>query len=863
MRRKRFVIAVLALLCIPALAVFNEKDLGKTLSVLRYELKQEYLRMSSDDNDMHSLDETQHQQMVDMIKRCNELSLMLYSQNKDYTFDMTYALKEVSSEYDLFNSGRLPYDRIVAELDGEIDRYTRLLEALRRLPAPGDVPPPLPDSLRADSLRRRPPAPAVPEVVDSLDTVSRKQAFLLDDDSRNDRDACIHYAEALLALYMQGKEMILTDSQHYESADARLRESYDYAQERYRAIQKKMFTQGQENYFEIIKHPGKYFRQAWHELKTKYSRHIGAETGVRSEWRGPVVFGFFLLVALCMLLSTLLSSIVVNVLMHYVKRLQTERFRNSKGLITALCGTALFLIAIAIVSGVTTNHFISQATRLLLVFCWMLVAIFASLLIRLRPAKFRVGMALYMPIILVGFVVICFRVMFVPNTVMNILFPPLLVACMFWQAGACRKYAKQTELTDEVVSYVSLVVLVVAMVMSCLGYIFLSLIVVMWWLFTLAIEETIIALYRIFHRVKERRIGARLEELRLQAEADFRKVHKGEFIRLTWLYDFCEDALLPVFAVVSLPLSVLLALQVFDLHEIFNNLYSANFFSFTNSEGMEILRLSASKIVLALCLFFIFKYLNYFAKSMFRDIKLRKIMQASGRTVIKDEEVNLTVANNVISILVWGTFVILLFLLFNIPTGAISIVFAGLATGIGLAMRDILNNFIYGIQLMSGRLRAGDWVECDGVRGKVSSVSYQSTQIETLDGAVISFLNTALFNKNFKNLTRSNPYEFTKIMVGVKYGTDIDKARQVLLDAVTPLQDVDATGTKIVDEKTGVYVTLEELGDNSVNLAVKQFVLVPMRNAYIASAREAIYKALGEAGIEIPFPQRDIHIINN
>ena len=399
--------------------------------------------------------------------------------------------------------------------------------------------------------------------------------------------------------------------------------------------------------------------------------------------------------------------------------------------------------------------------------------------------------------------------------------------------------------------------------MSCLGYIFLSLIVVMWWLFALAIEETIIALYRIFHHVKERRIGARLEELRLQAEADFRKIHKGEFIRLTWLYDFFESAVLPVFAVISLPLSVLLALQVFDLHEVFNNLYTADFFSFTNSGGMEILRLSASKIVLALCMFFVFKYINYFAKSMFRDIKLRNIMQASGRTVIKDDEVNLTVANNVISILVWGTFIIVLFLLFNIPTGAISIVFAGLATGIGLAMRDVLNNFIYGIQLMSGRLRAGDWMECDGIRGKVSSISYQSTQIETLDGAVISFLNTALFNKNFKNLTRSNPYEFTKIVVGVKYGTDIDKARQVLLDAVKPLQETDETGTKIVDEKTGVYVSVDDLGDNSVNLAVKQFVLVPQRNGYISRAREAIYKALNDAGIEIPFPQRDIHIINN
>ena len=577
----------------------------------------------------------------------------------------------------------------------------------------------------------------------------------------------------------------------------------------------------------------------------------------------PVVFAFFLIVALCIGLATLLSRLAVNILMKRVKLLRTDRFQKRKGLVTLLCGAALFLIAIAIVSGVTTNNFIVQASKLLLLFCWMLVAIFLSLLIRLRPARIRNGIGLYMPAIVVGFVAICFRVMFIPNTVMNVLFPPILVVCMFWQANACRKYAKMTELTDEVVSYITLVVLVVTSVMSCLGYIFLSLLIIMWWLFVLAIEETIIALYRIFHQVKERRIGARLEELRLQAEADFRKIHKGEFIRLTWLYDLVEDVILPVMAVVSLPLSVLLALRVFDLQEIFNNLYPAEFFSFTSSSGVDIVKLSASMIVLALCLYFVFKYIAYFAKSMFRDIKLRNIMQNSGKTSISDDEVNLTVANNVISILVWGIFTIVLFLLFNIPTGAISIVFAGLATGIGLAMRDVLNNFIYGIQLMSGRLRAGDWVECDGIRGKVSSVSYQSTQIETLDGAVISFLNTALFNKNFKNLTRSNPYEFTKIVVGVKYGTDIEKARRVLVEAMKPLQGTDDSGMKIVDEKLGVYVTVEEFGDNSVNIAVKQFVLVPQRNSYLAQAREIIYNALAEAGIEIPFPQRDIHIINS
>ena len=860
MKRKRFVIAILALLCIPALAVFNEKDLGNTLSVLRYELKQEYDRLSATGTEMQALDEEQHQQMVDMIKKYNELSLMLYSQNEDYTFDMTYALKEVSREYEQFNSGRMPYDQLVGGLDAEIDRYERLLESLRRLPAPGDIPQ-LPDSLRRDSLMRRPPV--IRERIDSLDTVSRKQAFLLDEESKDDRDACIFYAEALLNLYKEGKEQILTDSQHYESANERLKESYDYAQERYRVIQKRIFTQGQENYIEILTHPAKYLKQALHELRTKYSRRLDGNSGVRSEWRGPVVFAFFLLVAICIGLATLLSRLVVNILMKRVKRLRTDRFQKSKGLVTLLCGAALFLIAIAIVSGVTTNNFIEQASRLLLIFCWMMVAIFLSLLIRLRPARIRNGISLYMPAILVGFVAICFRVMFVPNTVMNVLFPPILVVCMFWQARACSKFAKLTELTDEVVSYITLVVLVVTSVMSCLGYIFLSLLIIMWWLFALAIEETIIALYRIFHQVKEHRIGAKLNALRLQAEADYRKVHKGEFIRLTWLYDLVEDVVLPVMAVVSLPMSVLLALRVFDLQEIFNKLYPAEFFSFTSSSGVDIVKVSASMIVLALCLYFVFKYIAYFAKSMFRDIKLRNIMQNSGKTSISDDEVNLTVANNVISILVWGIFIILLFLLFNIPTGAISIVFAGLATGIGLAMRDILNNFIYGIQLMSGRLRAGDWVECDGIRGKVSSVSYQSTQIETLDGAVISFLNTALFNKNFKNLTRSNPYEFTKIIVGVKYGTDIEKARQVLVEAMKPLQGTDDSGMKIVDEKLGVYVTIEEFGDNSVDIAVKQFVLVPQRNSYLARAREVIYNALKEAGIEIPFPQRDIHIINN
>ena len=77
---------------------------------------------------------SQHSRMVDMIKKCNELALMLYSQNPDCTLDMTYALGEVTREYEQFNTHKMPFDEIVSRFDLEMDRYSRLIESLRRLP---------------------------------------------------------------------------------------------------------------------------------------------------------------------------------------------------------------------------------------------------------------------------------------------------------------------------------------------------------------------------------------------------------------------------------------------------------------------------------------------------------------------------------------------------------------------------------------------------------------------------------------------------------------------------------------------------------------------------------------------------------
>ena len=164
---------------------------------------------------------------------------------------------------------------------------------------------------------------------------------------------------------------------------------------------------------------------------------------------------------------------------------------------------------------------------------------------------------------------------------------------------------------------------------------------------------------------------------------------------------------------------------------------------------------------------------------------------------------------------------------------------------------------------MGGRLKVGDWIECEGIRGRVSAINYQCVLVETIEGTEMSFLNTSLFGKNFNNLTRNNSYELTKITASVAYGTQVEKVREVLTEAMRELQTQDRYGRDIVDPKYGIKVFVERMADSGVEIVVKQFILVPERISYIDRAKEVIYDALNANGITIPFPQCDVHLIKD
>ncbi len=853
-----------------SLAVFNERDLAQTLQVLRFELRKAYIEMERNQMSFEFQDDRQHEELVRLIQSCNELSLMLYSQKQDFTFDLTYALQQVTDQYNGFTRSRMPYDNVISYLNVEIDRYDRLVMALKVLP-PELVE--LPDSLGGpallDSLASTLQTHVLPN--DSytaahsddpeheghshfvgLEEEHAHDSFHLDSLSQVARDSCLFYSTRLLKMFTDIREHMIEDNDYYETTDKRLKEAYNYAQDRYKMVQKKIFIEGQDNYWNILTHLGSYASRAAKDFNDKYGRAYF--TDVKSEWRGPIVIGFSFMVLIYLAIATLLSMLIVKMLMRRVKFFRTEWFRKREAAIFMLGAAILFVVVIAVARNISlTSHFFTMAAGLLIEFALLLIAVLTSLLIRHDSNQINYGMRIYIPIMLMGLLVITFRIIFIPNSLIALVFPPMLVVFGFWQWASIHRNAPNVPKSDNSYAIASFVITAITFVISIVGYSLLGLQVYIWWIFQLTVLQLIVACDDLLVKYRHRRVDVLVRAYRLRHRNDVGK-DRGSFILVTWLYDLVEMVCIPVLYLLSIPLCLYMASEVFDLTEICMDMFFYPFFNY------EYLHLSVSKMVLTVGLFYIFKYICYVSRALYRIYKLRKTIRQTGASLIRESELNLTLANNVIGILAWGTYFMVTISLLNIPTKSLSVITAGLAAGLGFAMKDILNNFFYGVQLMSGRLRVGDYIECDGIRGKVDSITYQSTQIEATDGSVMALPNSSLFAKNFKNLTRNNSYEFLGLPVGVAYGTDVEHARGVIVKALAPLCKPDRFGRQIVEEKYGIQVVLNGFGDSSVDLVVKQYVLVEQRTGYIAAANERIYNALNAAGIEIPFPQRDINI---
>jgi len=205
--------------------------------------------------------------------------------------------------------------------------------------------------------------------------------------------------------------------------------------------------------------------------------------------------------------------------------------------------------------------------------------------------------------------------------------------------------------------------------------------------------------------------------------------------------------------------------------------------------------------------------------------------------------------------LFWGFYVLIALFLLGFSFTSLAVVAGGLSVGIGFGLQNIVNNFVAGLILLFGRsIQAGDTIQIDSTWGQVRKVNIRNTVVQTFDNATLFVPNSDLIAGKLVNWTHRDPTVRREIAVGVAYGSDTDRVREILLEA--------ARSQPHVLPQPEPSVQFLNFGESSLDF--KLFFWVDNVSAGLSTTsdiRFAINRRFREEGIDIPFPQREVRIV--
>ena len=769
---------------IEAGAVLKEKDLEQTLGILRTELKQYDSEL--DRRSTMRKDRTKRliQQLMATMKRADQNALMLYSQQQDNVFDLTYACHEATQQYHNFHRQQLPFTSFLEKTEGEIARYDSLINHLQGIPT-----------------------------------------RMMTKYGAENRDSCLLIAQSIRGKLEDNANTLRRNIYLYTKAENRLSELNDYANKRYNEIQQNIFINGGDSYPTLISNLSRRWTQISDNIRKKYSFSANAN----SQWSPKWIFGMFLGI-----LFYVLVAIVLNLLFFKFalpNKFKTEEFKKKRVCIIMATTTVTFAILQGLVINNSSQNFLIMASGLLVEYAWLLGVVLISLLMRVKGDQIKSAFRIYAPLIAVGFIVIGCRIILIPNELVNLTLPPILLLCALWQWSVIRRHNQNIPRSDIFYTYVSLIVFVASVVCSFIGYTLFAVQLIIWWIMQLTCILTITCISRYLEIYAKRK----------------RLTQKP--ISQTWWYYLVEKVAMPVMGVHSILLSVYWAAKVFNLTDMCFMIFKHPFINMVNAQGEPTLTVSILKLIMVINSWFLFRYIT---KTVLAFLKMH--YEISDPSTAASREV---MGKNVIQVLVWGVWLLFSLSLLNISLAWLLAISGGLSTGIGFASKDIIENIYYGASLMAGRIKVGDWIDVDGTMGKVVSISYTSTVVESIQGEVITFQNAQLFTKNYKNLTRNHGYVLTTIPFGVAYGSNLKEVTNMVEEAVNNMHN------EYIDQEKRAKCVATEMGDSSVNFKLAVWAEAPKRSHVISEVLKCIYDTLNEHNINIPFPQRDIHIVNN
>jgi small-conductance mechanosensitive channel len=190
----------------------------------------------------------------------------------------------------------------------------------------------------------------------------------------------------------------------------------------------------------------------------------------------------------------------------------------------------------------------------------------------------------------------------------------------------------------------------------------------------------------------------------------------------------------------------------------------------------------------------------------------------------------------------------------NINLTAIAVVAGALGVGIGFGLQNIVANFVCGLILLVERpIRVNDRITMEGVEGNVRAVNFRSTVIQTNDNISVIVPNSEFINGKVINWSIGDPKVRIHVPVGVAYGSDLETVTRALLGV--------AHETEGVLKEPSPEVRFIEFGDSSLNMELLVWTVEPAKHFLLHSRLNfAIDTAFRREGVEIPFPQRDVHV---
>ena len=785
--KKRLYIIILLMVAfvLPSNAVLKEANLDTTLYMLRTELTNYHIDLEKQNQTAKAQQLAVIQELISIVKQADQNSIMLYSQRNGYIFDMTYACHEATEQFKKFKSKAVPFRQMIKKNNVEVARFDSLINYLYGM-----------------------------------------NTMFLSEEAQVNRNVDLTLAVNIRRQLVEKQKQLQAYVQAYDRTDRKLQALNDYANRRYEDIQNSIFNNGGDNYLRILRNISMNYKEA----KTSVTEKYKPVPGMMSQWDVRIIFILFGIIIFWGLISIFLNlftiRIVITQLMkHGMFESRKESFMAKRPCLIMAMTVVTFAVILGIVRMTVTQNFVIMASQLLVEYSWLVGVILVSILLRVDNDKIKNTFRIYSPLMLVGFIVIVFRIILIPNDLVNLIFPPVLLLCALWQWNVIGRKHNQVLRTDKTYAFISLAVFGVSTIFAWTGFTLLAVQLIIWWTMQLTCVLTITCCEGWLS------VYAKRKKLSDRAITD------------KWLYRFIYKVLLPISGVLSFIISIYWAADVFNMSDTTWEIFNKDYIKTSNFTA------SLYSISEVACLYFLFNYLNITSVDFMRH-HFEKADPASAASKI-------VMFKNVMQVIIWGIWLMIALNVFQVGKSWLLAIFAGLSTGLGFASKDILENIYYGISLMMGRVKVGDYIICDGTRGKVSSISYTSTMLEATDGSVIAFQNSQLFSKNYKNMTKNHGYELDILEVGIAYGSNVKEVKQILIDALKKLD--------CIYQDKGVKVLLKSFDDSCITLRIVVWVNVLTQAIDDATIMECIYDTLNDHNIEIPFPQREITIkqVNN